>query len=213
MPDRDAMLDNNMVVTEMATMGRRLVARLVDVVAVVTYVFALSIAHIFIHLQLWSDTVAPEPWGNWFLMTVTTVVVYAIYDIGFTTRTGATPGKDLMAIQVVDASTGGRPSLGQAFRRWLPHGLVQPIPMIWLAAIATGVLGATGLLSSRRQSLPDRLANTVVVDKAPPATAEEASIRRRSFMPRLVDPTAVFRLARNNVSLSRRRPDDDSHLL
>lgn len=179
-------------------MARRLAARLVDTIAVATWMFALSIAHIFIHLQLWSDSVTPEPWGRWFLATVTFVVLYAVYEIGFITRTGSTPGKDLLGVRVVDASTGLNPRLSQSFLRWLPLGAAQPIPLLWLGMLLTGAIGATGLADPERRALHDRLSGTRVVTKDLPDTEEGQEARRQSFMPRLVDPFLVFRIARSN---------------
>jgi hypothetical protein len=97
-----------------APMWRRLAARVIDVVAVATWVLDPRDRSHLLHLQLWSNEVTPEPWGNWFLTTITFVVCYAAYEIVFVARTGATPGKDLMGLQVVDAATGGRPSASQA---------------------------------------------------------------------------------------------------
>jgi uncharacterized RDD family membrane protein YckC len=196
------------LITVPAAMWRRLMARVVDLVAVATWVFALSITHIFIHLQLWSDSVAPEPWGNWFLAMATIVVAYAAYEICFVAKTGATPGKDFMGIHVVDAATGARPSWGQAVRRWLPMGLVQPIPVVWVGALLTGLFGATAYADAERRSIYDRMANTRVLSKAPPADADARATRRQQFTPRFIDPLAVYRLARSNPKALRRHPDD-----
>lgn len=192
-----------------ASLGRRLVARAVDTVAVLTWMFALAIAHVLIHLQLWSDSVTPEPWGNWFLATFTFIVLYALYEIAFITRTGSTPGKDLMGVQVVDHQTGTPPALGKSIIRWLPMGLMQPIPLVWLGALLTGVIGATGFAHPERRAIHDRLAGTRVVVKDLPATEEDREARKRAFTPRFIDPFAVFRLARSNPEALRRRPDDD----
>jgi uncharacterized RDD family membrane protein YckC len=189
-------------------MWRRLMARLVDVVAVATWVFALSIAHVFIHLQLWSETVAPAPWGNWFLATITFTLVYALYEIVFISRTGATPGKDLLGIKVVDAATGGVPSLGQAARRWFLPGIVQPIPGAWIGGVATLVWGSTALFDPERRTVHDRLADTRVMSKEPPRDDDERERRRQQFTPRFIDPFAVFRMARSNPAALRNRPDE-----
>lgn len=191
-----------------ASLIRRLVARAVDTVAVATWMFALSVAHIFIHLQLWSDSVAPEPWGNWFLATITFVVVYALYDIAFTTRTGATPGKDLLGLKVVDTDTGLPPSLSAALIRWLPFGVLQPVPPAWLAVVLSGLVGATGFAHTERRALHDRLSGTQVVRKELPDTEEGRLARRRAFTPRFVDPIAVYRMARSNPRGLRRHPSE-----
>lgn len=191
-----------------ASMGRRLLARLIDMIAVATWMFALSVAHILLHLQLWSDRVAPEPWGSWFLATITFLVLYAAYEIAFISRTGSTPGKDLLGVQVIDSRTGDHPGLRQAFLRWLPYGLIHPIPWWWLLALLTGLLGGTGFADTQRRTIPDRLAGTLTVVKHPPATDEAKAARRRAFMPRLIDPFAVYRAARSNPGALRRHPNE-----
>jgi uncharacterized RDD family membrane protein YckC len=192
-------------------MWRRLAARVIDMVAVATWVWTLAIAHIFIHLQLWSNEVTPEPWGNWFLTTITFVVCYAAYEIVFVSRTGATPGKDLMGLQVVDAATGGRPSANQAARRWFLPGIVQPIPGAWIGAVLTGIWGLTAFVDPERRTVHDRLAGTRVATKAPPSTDEEREARRRSFRPRLIDPLAVFRAARDRDPAALKRHPSEDH--
>ncbi|MDZ7679879.1 MAG: RDD family protein [Acidimicrobiales bacterium] len=192
----------------LAPMWRRLAARAVDVTAVATWVFALSIAHVFLHLQLWSQSVAPDPWGTWFLATLTFAACYAAYEITFISRTGATPGKDLMRVRVIDHLTGHTPTLGQATRRWLLPGIVQPIPGPWFGATLTLVWGGTGFANHHHRGVHDHLAGTRVVMALPPRDENEEAHRRRQFTPRFVDPLAVFRIARNDPEALRRHPAD-----
>lgn len=189
-------------------MGRRLVARLLDVAFVGTWMFALSVAHVLLHLQLWSGTVAPEPWGTWFLATITFAVLYAVYEIVFVHLTGATPGKDAMNIQVVDAHTGARPTWGQSARRWLLPGMVQPIPGAWIGATLTLCWGATGFLDAQRRTVHDRISGTRVVTKAPPADVDEVEERRSHFMPRFIDPFEIYRIARRSGREDATTPSD-----
>ena len=191
-------------------MWRRLAARAIDVIAVGTWVFALSIAHIFLHLQLWSDTVAPEPWGSWFLVTLTFAICYAAYEIVFIARTGATPGKDLMRIQVVDHLTGGTPSLEQATRRWLLPGVVQPIPGGWMGAALTLVWGGTAYSNRDQRAVHDHLAGTRVITTRPLSDEDEVAERRSQFQVRFIDPFAIFRAARRNDLSALRRERDDA---
>ena len=191
-------------------MWKRLAARALDVLAVATWVFAFAVAHIFLHMQLWSSSVAPEPWGTWFLTVVTFFVCYAAYEIVFVAKTGTTPGKDFMGIEVVDAVTGERPTLGQATRRWFLPGIVQPIPGFWVGGVLTGVWGATAFLDAERRTVHDRLAGTRVVSRTPPATAEERDEQRNQFRPRFIDPFAVYKAARNSdTNELKRHPSGD----
>ncbi|MGY6501400.1 MAG: RDD family protein [Acidimicrobiales bacterium] len=177
-------------------MARRLAARLIDLAFVGTWMFALSVAHIFLHLQLWSGSVNPEPWGTWFLATITFAVLYAAYEIVFVHKAGATPGKDFMNIRVVDADTGELPTWGQSARRWLLPGMVQPIPGPWIGAVLTLCWGATGFLDDQRRTVHDRISGTRVVPRQAPTDPEEIEERRSHFMPRIVDPFEIYRIAR-----------------
>jgi uncharacterized RDD family membrane protein YckC len=193
---------------DLPPMWHRLWARVIDVSVVGTWVFVLSVAHVFFHLQLWSQTVAPEPWGTWFLATITFAVAYAVYEIVFIWRLGATPGKDLMHIKVVDQHTGANPTFGQAARRWLLPGIVQPIPGAWIGSLLTLGWGATAFTDSQRRTVHDRIAGTRVISKAGPADEDEREERRRQFTFRLVDPFSVYRAARSNPDALRRHPEE-----
>lgn len=206
-PPREKTLDPEAV--DLAPMWRRLLARAVDVTAVATWMFALSIAHIFLHLQLWSDTVTPEPWGNWFLVTMTFFVCYAAYEIVFVWKVGATPGKDLLRIRVIDHHTGTTPSAGQAARRWFLPGIVQPIPGAWAGAVLTAVWGTTAFADPHRRSIHDRMAGTRVVMATPSDDPEaDEARRRRDFAPRIINPLAVYKLARDNPAALKHHPND-----
>lgn len=72
----------------------------------------------------------------------------------FWTRKGATPGKLLLGIRVVDATTGMLPSHGQALKRlagYLVNNLLWSLGYLWVA------------VDSRKQGWHDKLAGTVVV--------------------------------------------------
>ena len=87
-------------------------------------------------------------------------------------------------------------------------GIIQPIPAVWAVALLTGVFGATAFADPERRSIHDRLADTRIISKAPPADADARAARRRQFTPRLIDPLAVFRLARTNPKALHNHPSD-----
>jgi uncharacterized RDD family membrane protein YckC len=191
-------LDPTLVPTAPATLTRRAMARAVDMATVVAWVWAMSVAHLLYYVPRWSDDVAPEPWGRFFLIGMSIAVLAFVYEVAFTSRTGATPGKDLMHLKVVDASTGATPSLTQALRRALPLGAVWVVPGIWGAVPLTVAIGATAAPSAGRRGLHDLVGGTSVVAVAPDEprpgqSREEATAERRShFMPRFVDPIQVL---------------------
>ena len=85
------------------------------------------------------------------------VIVYGVplfYSVVFWKFRSATPGKLLMDMKIVDATTGAAPTLG----RWLLRGvgyvvnvLILFLGFFWIA------------VDKRRQGLHDKLANTVVI--------------------------------------------------
>lgn len=178
---------------ERAPLGRRAAARLVDVAAVGVWVWALSIAHILYFIPRFSQDLDPSPWGRTFLFLVSFVVLYVVYEVLFTSRTGATPGKDLMRLQVVDDRTGSVPTSSQSVRRALPLALVWMVPGAWPAVPLTAALAAPGARGTGR-GVHDVLSGTRVVlvpeaEPEPGTTVEEARAQRRSdFMPRFVNP-------------------------
>ena len=75
-----------------------------------------------------------------------------MYDVGFWTLAGQTPGKRLMGLLVVKAN-GERLKLGRAVVRWLGY---------WLSGILfLGFLWV--LVDGKRQGFHDKLARTIVV--------------------------------------------------
>ena len=87
------------------------------------------------------------------------VVPEAIYDTFFIGSRGQTPGKQLLKIKVVDAADQGTPiGYQRALRRWLSTAL------LWALFTFPGVIDHLWpLRDSRRQTLHDKLARSVVV--------------------------------------------------
>ena len=180
------------------SLRRRAAARAVDLTTVFTLIWALATIRVLFHIPLWSDDIAPSPWGRSFLFVVTFTLAYLVYEVVYVSQTGATPGKDLMRLQVLDSSSGALPSLDQAVRRALPLTAIWLVPAVWLGAPLTAALGATGLPdTSHFRTIHDRFSATRVVhvpdlDPEPGTTHEEAEAeRRRQFVPRFVDPIHI----------------------
>jgi len=106
----------------------------------------------------------------------TVAALFAVmYDVGFWTLAGQTPGKRLMGLLVVKAN-GERLKLGRAILRWLGY---------WLSGIL--LLGFLWILvDGKRQGFHDKLARTIVVYSRPEAAGVVAStpIRARLSGPR-----------------------------
>ncbi len=85
---------------------------------------------------------------------VLTWLLIGVLVVGFWRYCGATPGKLALALKVVDARTGGRPSTGRLALRFLCY-LVSALPLylgfLWIA------------VDRRKQGWHDKIAGTVVI--------------------------------------------------
>ncbi len=87
--------------------------------------------------------------------TLTTLLLVGVIVYMWVQLDGATPGKKLMKIKVVDANTFETISYKQAIKRFLGY-IVSSIPLL---------LGfVVGAFTSKKQTLHDKIANTVVVE-------------------------------------------------
>lgn len=136
--------------------GRRLLARIIDslIVGIPLWILLVGIARL-------------EATGA--LYTIITTLAGFGYFVYFETSTGATLGKKLLNMQVVDG-TGTTPITTEgSFRRnwWMLLGLLSFVPIVgWLASIASlGIAIAIGVtISSDRQNqgFHDKMATTYV---------------------------------------------------
>lgn len=185
-----------MFTDEPAPLLRRAAALGADIATVGTWVWALSISQIAFWLQ-WSDDRAFGPWNEYFLATLTFVVSLVIYEALFISRSGATPGQDLLRIRVVDAHTGGLPGLGHSLVRGSIVGGVWMFPWLWPGALLTLLLGVSSLGDPHRRGFHDHLSHTTVIvrlvpDLEPGQTVEEAEAERKAqFLPRIVNPLQI----------------------
>ena len=107
--------------------------------------------------------------------TFANLVVTAIYQIGFITWRGQTPGKIAVRIKVVDEETGALPVFTAAGARWLIPAAAQFVPGfgIFVLVVIYGWL----IWDPRRQGIHDKVGRTVVVDQllpVPPPTEDHA---------------------------------------
>ena len=87
--------------------------------------------------------------------TLTTLLLVGVILYMWVNLDGATPGKKLMKIKVVDANTFETIGYKQAVKRFLGY-IVSSIPLL---------LGfVVGAFTSKKQTLHDKIANTVVVE-------------------------------------------------
>ena len=130
---------------------RRISAKLIDVAIMI--ILSVLLALIF------------GTGSSTYLLTVLTLIVAVIYEVGFVATRGGTPGKLLMGFRVVEIEPGTTPPSGSvAALRWAPS-LIGVIP--FLGAFVSFVilfLSVYWILKDvNRQSVYDRVAKTYVV--------------------------------------------------
>ncbi|MDQ8705736.1 RDD family protein [Streptomyces sp. LHD-70] len=142
----------------LADSGRRVLARIVDMLIVAIVVALLSWAFGWTKVEI--DTEEVE-YGTTFGRSVLSAILYLAYDTWFTSRTGQTPGKQLMKLRTANLEDGATPgmqtSLVRAAVLWLPFAFC--CYCIW-----TAICGGWSFFDKPyKQGLHDKAAKTVVV--------------------------------------------------
>jgi uncharacterized RDD family membrane protein YckC/DnaJ-domain-containing protein 1 len=142
---------------EAAPVGRRLAALAIDLLVMGAVYLAI--------VNITSTLVDPDDQSVGFLIAVITALflVFNLYFVLPTARTGQTLGKRLVHIMVVDAETGQLPSWRRASMRYIvPVVLIIGLPGS-LGLMVALLFGVSWLLIDTRIGLMDRLARTRVV--------------------------------------------------
>ncbi len=146
---------------QLATVGKRVVARIID--AIIMVPIALILFGGFVSRSINGD--GDIGTGAAFVGGLVGVAIGGIYEVFMTANGGQTLGKKVMKIKIVRLADGQTPDMNTAVKRWLPNvvGLVPKIgsPLSALIGVASLVLVFT---DSRRQSVNDKFAQTVVVE-------------------------------------------------
>ena len=131
---------------EYAGFWQRALAVLIDWLIVV--VISMPVIVLAFGAEYFSLDPARRAWD------VLTWLLIGVVVVGFWRYCGATPGKLAVALKVVDARTGGRPSTGRLVLRFLGY-LVSALPLylgfLWIA------------VDRRKQGWHDKIAGTVVI--------------------------------------------------
>jgi uncharacterized RDD family membrane protein YckC len=153
----------------LATTGQRAWARVIDSVilaCILAVVFFIGLVPLISNglNSAGNATSAPIATGFGVLVfigsLVAMVVILAMYEVAFVAIKGATPGKMLLHIKIVDERTGRNISWGRSFARWL-------IPFAGNASY--GVLSLLVYMSflwdagKRKQGWHDKIANDLVI--------------------------------------------------
>lgn len=141
---------------ELAGMGSRLGARIIDWILVV-------VASVIVLIVLFGGLGRTERgfFAALFLSLLVIAAIVLLYEWTMIAVLGQTLGKKWTGVKVIRADNGAVPGWGKSFVRWLIPGLVNIIPVV--GNIAFLLVYLSPVFSKTRQGWHDMAAATVVV--------------------------------------------------
>ncbi|GGR98047.1 hypothetical protein Snoj_61010 [Streptomyces nojiriensis] len=152
----------------LADFGKRLLARIIDVVIIAIPLALIQLAFGTSRYRFnadqgedFSEVVGKSYSGSGLIMTLISIVAYVGYDWWFTKKNGRTVGKKAMSLRVAMLNDGSVPnsktSLTRAAVLWLPTLIC--CACLWPIALVVSIL----VDKPYKQGLHDKVAKTVVV--------------------------------------------------
>ncbi len=152
-------------VCDLASPGRRLVARIIDfaiIGLVVVVLVIVGIAGLVLGSETDADALAGLAVFLGFGGLLLFFVIFLLYEPTLIATKGQTLGKMAVNIKVVKAEDGSVPGWGKAIGRWILPGLLNLIPAV--GGLLALLVYLSLLWDDRRQGWHDKMATTVVVD-------------------------------------------------
>ncbi|MGY0486268.1 RDD family protein [Streptomyces sp. WG-D5] len=145
----------------LADSGKRVLARIIDIILVVIFVGLLSWAFGLLQVDVDTDDM---DYGKRFGQSLLGAVLYVGYDTIMTAKTGQTLGKKWMKLRVANLSDGATPSVQTSLLR----AIVLWVPAVFCCAcIWTAISGGWSFFDKPyKQGLHDKAVKTVVVSTA-----------------------------------------------
>ncbi|MGW7264800.1 RDD family protein [Streptomyces sp. NPDC054842] len=142
----------------LAGSGKRVLARIIDMILVGIVVWLLSWGFGFAQYTVDTDDIE---YGKSFGQELVAAILYIAYDTVLTARTGQTLGKRLFDLRVADLDNGATPSMQTSLTRaavlWIPFAFC-------CACVWTAIAGGWSFFDRPyKQGLHDKAAKTVVV--------------------------------------------------
>ncbi|MBA8825462.1 putative RDD family membrane protein YckC [Saccharopolyspora lacisalsi] len=153
----------------LAGLGNRLLARLLDGLIVGGALTVLIVLMLVIMGAIAASSgdstgaaVSLGTIGTFLVFSLTMLVVSVMYEVSMIATRGATLGKQVLGVRVVQEGTGQLPGWGPAFARWaVPYGC-SIIPCIgWIMGLLCWL--SPTFDSVRRQGWHDKMAKTLVI--------------------------------------------------
>lgn len=156
----------------LADFGKRLAARIIDVIIVAVPLFLIQLAFGTKRYVVEtnegediSEVITRSYSGSGLIMTLISIVAYLGYDWWFTKKNGQTVGKRAMGLRVAMLNDGSvpqsNPALARAAVLWLPTLIC--CFCLWPIALVVSIL----VDKPYKQGLHDKVARTVVVQSTP----------------------------------------------
>lgn len=152
-------------IRDLASPGKRLVARIIDIAIILAVVIFLAIvgaAGVFLGSETEQDALAFTALFAGFGGLAIFSLVVLVYEPTLIALKGQTLGKMAMNIMVVRAEDGGVPGWGKALGRWVLPGLLSLIP--FGGGLLALLVYISLLWDDRRQGWHDKMGTTVVID-------------------------------------------------
>ena len=152
-------------VRSLASPGKRLGARIIDIaiiMAVFIFLTIVGVAGAFLGSETDQDALALTALLAGFAGQAVFGVIALVYEPTFIALKGQTLGKMAMNIMVVRAEDGGVPGWGSALGRWVLPGLLYLIPFV--GGLLVLLVYISLLWDDRRQGWHDKMGTTVVID-------------------------------------------------
>lgn len=145
----------------LASIGRRVGARLIDGVIVFAAFFVIAFPIAAATVDADEEAGFSATVGGTLVSNLVGLALVGPYETLFVARKGGTPGKLAMGIRVASIHTAGHPELPQALKRWALPGLAGVVPFV--GGLGALVIYLSATWGAQRRGWHDRLADTVVV--------------------------------------------------
>ncbi len=155
----------NREVRYLASPGKRLAARIIDIaiiVAVAVFLAVVGFAGAVLGSETGEDALALTAVFAGFGGLALFSIIALLYEPTLIAVKGQTLGKMAMRIMVVRVEDGTVPGWGKALGRWVLPGLLAFIPVV--GGLLSLLVYISLLWDSRRQGWHDKMGTTVVID-------------------------------------------------